>query len=182
MAAKKYGQTLRIQIFFGHLHLRIEGFCSAYFATNRTKSAPAVSASEPTSNKRYSRSNYGTMMLLPRALALHDHRAVVGCGNKSTSLSPLAINTALTDLLKNVVTLGTTKFACLLVTLTPRSCRVGHRANNAAGPARCAADHVTLLSVGSVCLLAVHASRERDCETSRQRGTQPNQSFSHLDP
>jgi hypothetical protein len=50
MAAKKYGQTLRIGIFFGHLHLRIEGFRSAYIARNRMKAAP-MTASEQTITK-----------------------------------------------------------------------------------------------------------------------------------
>jgi hypothetical protein len=45
--AKKYGETLRIQIFFGHLHLRIEGFCSGYIARKRMKIAPrTTNASE----------------------------------------------------------------------------------------------------------------------------------------
>jgi hypothetical protein len=64
-AAKKYSQTLRIQIFFGHLHLHIEGFCSGYIAKRRTTSAPAASASEQEANNRYSQSNCVTKRLTP---------------------------------------------------------------------------------------------------------------------
>jgi hypothetical protein len=68
MAAKKYGQTLRIGIFFGHLHLRIEGFRSAYIARNRMKAAP-MTASEQTITKQ-SRSNRITKSRLRQNLAV----------------------------------------------------------------------------------------------------------------
>src|SRR5262249_13942569 len=72
-------------------------------------------------------------------------------------------------LLDDFIPLGTTKFACFLVTLAPRSRCIGHGADDAASPPRCAGDHMTLLSVGGVCLLAVHTSREPDRYTSGQR-------------
>ena len=99
---------------------------------------------------------------LSLTLALHDHRPVVGRGDKSAASPTLTIDAAFADLLDDVVPCGTTKFAGLLITRAPRRRCTGHLTDDAAGPGRRAVDHMAQLPVSGVCLFTLHASRKRD--------------------